>query len=114
MQEALKVITGMHAISLQPAAGAHGEFSGMMVVKKYFETKGENRKKVIIPDSAHGTNPASAHMAGFEIVQVTSNEKGQVDINALKNLLDEDVAAIMMTNPNTLGIFEENVLTYYS
>lgn len=110
LQEALKVITGMHAISLQPAAGAHGEFSGMMVVKKYFETKGENRKKVIIPDSAHGTNPASAHMAGFEIVQVTSNEKGQVDINALKNLLDEDVAAIMMTNPNTLGIFEENVL----
>ena len=110
LQEALKVITGMDAVSLQPAAGAHGEFSGMMIVKKYFEKRGESRKKVIIPDSAHGTNPASANMAGFEIVQVKSNEKGQVDIEALKELLNEDVAAIMMTNPNTLGIFEENVL----
>ncbi len=110
LQEALKTITGMDAVSLQPAAGAHGEFSGMMIVKKYFEVKGENRKKVIIPDSAHGTNPASANMAGFEIVQVKSNERGQVDIGALKELLNEDVAAIMMTNPNTLGIFEENVL----
>lgn len=110
LQESLKVITGMDAVSLQPAAGAHGEFSGMMIVKKYFESKGECRKKVIIPDSAHGTNPASASMAGFEIVQVKSNEKGQVDIEALKELLTEDVAAIMMTNPNTLGIFEENVL----
>lgn len=110
LQEALKTITGMDAISLQPAAGAHGEFSGMMVVKRYFELKGENRRKIIIPDSAHGTNPASAHMAGFDIVQVKSNEKGQVDVEALKELLDEDVAGIMMTNPNTLGIFEENVL----
>ena len=110
LQEALKTITGMDAVSLQPAAGAHGEFSGMMIVKKYFELKGENRKKVIIPDSAHGTNPASANMAGFEIIQVKSNDKGQVDINSLKELLNEDVAAIMMTNPNTLGIFEENVL----
>ncbi|MBQ3312147.1 aminomethyl-transferring glycine dehydrogenase subunit GcvPB [bacterium] len=110
LQEVLKTITGMDAISLQPAAGAHGEFSGMMIVKKYFEVKGENRKKVIIPDSAHGTNPASAKMAGFDIIEVKSNEKGQVDIEALKSLLDNDVAAIMMTNPNTLGIFEENVL----
>ena len=110
LQESLKTITGMDAVSLQPAAGAHGEFTGMMIVKKYFELKGENRKKVIIPDSAHGTNPASANMAGFDIVQVKSNEKGQVDIEALKELLDSDVAAIMMTNPNTLGIFEENVL----
>ncbi len=110
LQEALKTITGMQAVSLQPAAGAHGEFSGMMVIKKYFEVKGEHRKKVIIPDSAHGTNPASAHMAGFDIVQVKSNDKGQVDLEALKELLDEDVAAIMMTNPNTLGIFEEHVL----
>ena len=111
LQEALKTITGMDAITLQPAAGAHGELTGMMIVKKYFETKGEtNRKKVIVPDSAHGTNPASAHMCGFDIVQVKSNEKGQVDIAALKELLDENVAAIMMTNPNTLGIFEENVL----
>ncbi len=110
LQEALKTITGMQAVSLQPAAGAHGEFSGMMVIKKYFEVKGELRKKVIIPDSAHGTNPASAHIAGFDIVQVKSNDKGQVDLDALKELLDEDVAAIMMTNPNTLGIFEEHVL----
>lgn len=110
LQEALKTITGMDAISLQPAAGAHGEFSGMMVVKKYFELKGEIRKKIIIPDSAHGTNPASAKMAGFDIVEVKSNEKGQVDVEALKEILTDDVAAIMMTNPNTLGIFEENVL----
>lgn len=110
LQEALKEITGMDAVTLQPAAGAHGELTGMMIIKKYFEVKGENRKKVIIPDSAHGTNPASAHLCGFDIVPVASNSKGQVDIEALKTLLDEDVAAIMMTNPNTLGIFEENVL----
>lgn len=110
LQEALKRITGMDAVTLQPAAGAHGELTGMMVVKKYFEVKGEKRTKVIIPDSAHGTNPASAHMCGFEIISVKSNEKGQVDIEALKEVLNSDVAAIMMTNPNTLGIFEENVL----
>lgn len=111
LQEKLKYITGMHSVTLQPAAGAHGELTGMMIIKKYFEVNGEtNRKKVIIPDSAHGTNPASAKMCGFDIVEVKSNEKGQVDIEALKSLLDEDVAAIMMTNPNTLGIFEEQVL----
>ncbi len=111
LQEKLKYITGMDAVTLQPAAGAHGELTGMMIVKKYFEVKGETqRTKVIIPDSAHGTNPASAKMCGFEIVEVKSNEKGQVDIDALKSLLDENVAAIMMTNPNTLGIFEEKVL----
>src|SRR5574344_1578110 len=110
LQEALKHLTGMAAVSLQPAAGAHGELSGMMVVKKYFEVKHEKRTKVIIPDSAHGTNPASAHMCGFDIVEIKSNEKGQVDIEALKSVLDKDVAAIMMTNPNTLGLFEENIL----
>lgn len=110
LQEALKKITGMDAVTLQPAAGAHGELTGMMIIKKYFEHKNDLRKKVIIPDSAHGTNPASAHMCGFDIVSVKSNEKGQVDIDALKEVLDKDVAAIMMTNPNTLGIFEENVL----
>lgn len=111
LQEKLKYITGMDAITLQPAAGAHGELTGMMIIKKYFEIKGEtNRKKVIVPDSAHGTNPASAKMCGFDIVEVKSNSKGQVDIEALKSLIDADVAAIMMTNPNTLGIFEENVL----
>ena len=111
LQEKLKKLTGMDAVTLQPAAGAHGELTGMMIIKKYFEVKGEsNRKKVIVPDSAHGTNPASAKMCGFDIVEVKSNERGQVDINSLKSLLDSDVAAIMMTNPNTLGIFEENVL----
>lgn len=110
LQEALKKITGMSYVTLQPAAGAHGELTGMMIIKKYFEVKGETRKKVLIPDSAHGTNPASAHLAGFEIVPVKSNDKGQVDIDELKSLINSDVAAIMMTNPNTLGIFEENVL----
>ena len=111
LQEKLKYITGMDAVTLQPAAGAHGELTGMMIIKKYFEVRGEtNRTKVIIPDSAHGTNPASAKMCGFDIVEVKSNERGQVDLEALKSLLDENVAAIMMTNPNTLGIFEEKVL----
>ena len=110
LQEELKKITGMDAITLQPAAGAHGELTGMMIIKKYFELKGEKRKKVIIPDSAHGTNPASAHLCGFDVIPVASNDKGQVDIDGLKLILDKDVAAIMMTNPNTLGIFEENVL----
>lgn len=111
LQEALKKISGMDAVTLQPAAGAHGELTGMMIIKKYFETKGDlQRKKVIVPDSAHGTNPASAKMCGFDIVEVKSNDKGQVDIDSLKAILDNDVAAIMMTNPNTLGIFEEKVL----
>ena len=110
LQEALKEVTGMNALTLQPSAGAHGEMTGMMIIKKYFDSIGEsNRTKVIIPDSAHGTNPASAKMAGFECVEIKSNEKGQVDIEALKAVLDKDVAAIMMTNPNTLGIFEEQV-----
>ena len=110
LQEMLKALTGMDAVTLQPAAGAHGELTGMMIIKKYFEVKGENRTKVIVPDSAHGTNPASAKMCGFDIVQVKSNDRGQVDIESLKELIDENVAAIMMTNPNTLGIFEEEVL----
>jgi glycine dehydrogenase subunit 2 len=109
LQKSLLEVTGMDAITLKPSAGAHGEMTGMMIIKKYFESIGQKRTKVIIPDSAHGTNPASAKMAGFEIVEIKSNEKGQVDIDALKSVLNEDVAAIMMTNPNTLGIFEEGV-----
>lgn len=109
LQTALLKITGMDAITLKPSAGAHGEMTGMMIIKKYFDYIGEKRTKVIIPDSAHGTNPASAKMAGFDIVEIKSNEKGQVDIASLKAVLNEDVAAIMMTNPNTLGIFEERV-----
>ena len=114
LQEALKIITGMDAITLQGSAGAHGELCGMMIVKHYFKSKNDlKRKKVIIPDSAHGTNPASAGMCGFEIIRVNSNEKGQVDVNHLKQLFVEnkhEIAAIMMTNPNTLGLFEENIL----
>lgn len=109
LQTALLKITGMDAITLKPSAGAHGEMTGMMIIKKYFDYIGEKRTKVIIPDSAHGTNPASAKMAGFDIVEIKSNKKGQVDIDSLKAVLNEDVAAIMMTNPNTLGIFEERV-----
>lgn len=110
LQKSLCEITGMDAMTLQPAAGAHGEFCGMLIVKKYFEQLEQKRKKVIVPDSAHGTNPATARMCGFEIVEIKSNEKGQVSIEALKEVLNEDVAAIMMTNPNTLGLFEENIL----
>lgn len=109
LQEQLKIITGLDAISLQPAAGAQGELAGMMIVKAYFEKKGEKRTKVIIPDSAHGTNPASAKMCGFDIVEIKSNSSGLVDINELKKVLNNDVAALMMTNPNTLGLFEENI-----
>ena len=113
LQEALKEITGMSAITLQGSAGAHGELCGMMIVKHFFKVNNEpRRKKVIIPDSAHGTNPASAGMCGFEILKVNSNEKGQVDISHLKELFEQykdEIAAIMMTNPNTLGIFEEKV-----
>lgn len=109
LQKALLEVTGMDAITLQPSAGAHGEMTGMMIIKKYFDSIGEKRTKVIIPDSAHGTNPASAKMAGFDIIEIKSNDKGQVDIEALKAVLNEEIAAIMMTNPNTLGIFEEGV-----
>lgn len=109
LQNQLKEITGMDAITLQPAAGAHGELVGMLIVKKYFESIGQKRTKVIVPDSAHGTNPATAQMCGFEIVEIKSNERGQVDLEELKKALNDDVAALMMTNPNTLGIFEENI-----
>ena len=113
LQEALKKITGMDAMTLHGSAGAHGELCGMMIVKHYFKVNNQpQRKKVIIPDSAHGTNPASAGMCGFEIVKVNSNSKGQVDVEHLQTLFDEHkdtIAAIMMTNPNTLGLFEENI-----
>lgn len=110
LQNALKEITGMHSVTLQPAAGAHGELCGMMIVKKYFKKIGQNRKNVIVPDSAHGTNPATAAMCGFNIVEIKSKENGQVDLDALKAVLDDNTAAIMLTNPNTLGIYEEQIL----
>jgi len=107
--ESLKAITGMDAISLQPAAGAHGEFAGMLIAKMHFEEKKEKRTKVIIPDSAHGTNPASAKMCGFDVIEVKSGSNGILEPAAVKELLDKNTAVIMMTNPNTLGLFEENI-----
>ncbi len=111
--EFLKGIAGMPGITLQPAAGAHGELTGMLLIKRYFEDRGELGKRTVIllPDSAHGTNPASAAMAGFRVVPVPSNEEGTVDLKALEERLGEDVAGIMLTVPNTLGIFERDILT---
>ncbi|MBI5975639.1 aminomethyl-transferring glycine dehydrogenase subunit GcvPB [Staphylococcus canis] len=111
LQEELKEITGMDEISLQPAAGAHGEWTSLMIFKAYHLKNGDTqRNEVIVPDSAHGTNPASATFSGFKSVTVKSNEKGEVDIEHLKELVSEKTAAIMLTNPNTLGIFETNIM----
>ncbi len=109
MQQYLCSIFGMAEFTLQPAAGAHGEFTGMMMIKKYFEKKGEKRHRILIPDAAHGTNPASGALCGFETVTLHSNNEGGVDIDHLKSLMTEDVAALMLTNPNTLGLFERNI-----
>ena len=110
LQELLKEITGMVDVSLQPAAGAHGELTGLMMIRKYHELQGNPRKYVLIPDSAHGTNPASVTLAGYEAIQIPSDENGCVDLQKFKERLNEDVAALMLTNPNTLGLFEENIL----
>ncbi|SNZ10772.1 glycine dehydrogenase (decarboxylating) beta subunit [Terribacillus aidingensis] len=111
LQEQLKEITGMHDVSLQPAAGAHGEWAGLMMIRALHEKNGETqRTKVIVPDTAHGTNPASATVAGFEAVTVKSNEQGLVDLDDLRRLVGEDTAALMLTNPNTLGLFEKDIL----
>lgn len=109
LSDALIEITGMDAITLQPAAGAHGEMTGMMLVRAYFDAKGEKRNKVLIPDSAHGTNPATAAMCGYQVENLKSNSKGMVDIESLAAQMNEDVAALMLTNPNTLGVFEEEI-----
>lgn len=117
LQDYLKIITGMDAVCLQPCAGAQGEFLGMLIVKKYFLDKKEDRKIVLIPDSAHGTNPASASMCNFEVIEVKSDEKGLVNIAELEKLIEKyssNIAAIMMTNPNTLGLFDNNILTISS
>ncbi|MGI6783416.1 MAG: aminomethyl-transferring glycine dehydrogenase subunit GcvPB [Aminivibrio sp.] len=104
-------VTGMDAFTLQPAAGAHGEQTGLMMIKAYHESRGEgHRNKIIVPDSAHGTNPASATVTGFDTVEVASDDEGMVDLDSLKSLLDDSVAGLMLTNPNTLGIFEKHVL----
>ena len=110
LEKMLSEICGMDAFTLQPAAGAHGELTGLMIIKAYFKDKNEKRTKIITPDSSHGTNPASSTMCGFETVELKSNSKGQDDIGELKKVLDKDVAAVMLTIPNTLGIFEEDIL----
>jgi len=111
LQEDLKEITGMDHVTLQPAAGAHGEWTGLMLIRAYHESRGDHKRtKVIVPDSAHGTNPASATVAGFDIITVKSNEYGNVDVEALKEVIGEDTAALMLTNPNTLGLFERDIL----
>ncbi|WP_131006286.1 aminomethyl-transferring glycine dehydrogenase subunit GcvPB [Clostridioides difficile] len=106
----LAEITGMDEVTLQPSAGSHGEFTGLMIIKAYHENRGDHKRtKVIIPDSAHGTNPASATMANFDVIQIASDKNGAVDINALKEVLNDEVAALMLTNPSTLGLFEKNI-----
>ncbi|MBG9590381.1 aminomethyl-transferring glycine dehydrogenase subunit GcvPB [Cytobacillus firmus] len=111
LQEHLIEITGMDEVTLQPAAGAHGEWTGLMMIRSYHEANGDTKRtKVVVPDSAHGTNPASATVAGFETVTVKSDENGLVDLEDLRRVVGEDTAALMLTNPNTLGLFEENIL----
>lgn len=111
LQEMLKEIAGFAEVSLQPAAGAHGEFTGVMIMRAYHQSKGETKRtKMLIPDSAHGTNPASSAMTGFEVAPIATDARGNVDLAALRAACDETVAGIMITNPNTLGLFDENIL----
>ena len=111
IRKALCEITGMDDMTFQPAAGAHGEFTGVLLIKQYHDARGDHkRKKIIIPDSAHGTNPATAAMCGFQVVNIPSAPDGCVDLEALKAVLGEDTAGLMLTNPNTVGIFDENIL----
>jgi len=109
MERKLSAIAGMDAFTLQPAAGAHGEFTAMLIVKAYHRSRGEDRDEVIVPDSAHGTNPASAAMAGFKVIEIPSASDGSVDVDALRAAVTKRTAAFMLTNPNTLGIFDRNI-----
>ena len=110
MNKALAEITGLHTFTFNPCAGAHGELTGLMIMRQYHMNRGDlARTKVIVPDSAHGTNPASAAVCGLEVVEVKSLENGRIDVEALKPLLGPDIAGIMMTNPNTLGLFETQI-----
>lgn len=110
LQNDLSALTGMDAVSLQPAAGAHGEWTGLMMIRAYHESRGETRTKVIVPDSSHGTNPASASAAGLETITIPSTDKGMVDLEALKAAVGSDTAALMLTNPSTLGLFETQIV----
>ncbi len=110
LEAALAEITGMDAVTLEPSAGAQGELTGILLVRALLESRGAARRKILIPDSAHGTNPATAAIAGYEVVNIRSNESGMIDVESLAATVDEDVAALMITNPNTLGVFEQNIL----
>lgn len=111
LNKLLSEITGMEQVTLQPAAGSHGELTGMMIIKAYHENNGDrDRYKILIPDSAHGTNPSSASIAGFQVVEVPSNDRGGVDVEALRGMVDQETAGLMLTNPNTLGLFEEDII----
>lgn len=111
LQQDLAGITGMDAMTLQPAAGAHGEWTGLMMIRAFHESRGQQqRSKVIVPDSSHGTNPASAAVAGFQTVTIPSTANGMVDLEALRAAAGDDTAALMLTNPNTLGLFEEHII----
>jgi glycine dehydrogenase subunit 2 len=109
LSDCLVEITGMDAITLQPAAGAHGELTGLLMVRAYHQSRGLPRKKILIPDSAHGTNPATAAMVGYAVENLKSNAQGRVDVAALTAQMNQDVAALMLTNPNTLGVFEHQI-----
>lgn len=109
LEKCLLEITGMDAVTLQPAAGAQGELTGMLLIRAYLEKQGNPRRKVLIPDSAHGTNPATAVIAGYEVQNIRSESHGQIDVEKLRDLVTEDVAALMITNPSTLGIFEQRI-----
>ncbi len=109
LENALVEITGMDAVTLQPAAGAHGEFTGVLMIRALLESRGNPRKKILVPDSAHGTNPATAMMVGYSVENIKSNERGMVDLEVLEKAVTDDVAGLMVTNPNTVGVFEENI-----
>src|SRR3982751_6987271 len=109
LENALAEITGMDAVTLQPAAGAHGEFTGILMIRALLESRGNARKKILVPDSAHGTNPATASMVGYAVENIKSNDRGVVDLAVLERAVTEDVAGLMVTNPNTVGVFEENI-----
>jgi glycine dehydrogenase subunit 2 len=109
LEHALCELTGLAAATFQPAAGAHGELTGLLIIRAHHEARNDPRRRVVIPDAAHGTNPASVRLAGFEVTTVASSPEGLVDLEALEKVLDTDVAAFMITNPNTLGLFERNI-----
>ncbi len=109
LSDALIEITGMDTITLQPAAGAHGEFTGILLARAFHQSNGNPRKKIIIPDSAHGTNPATAAVCGYQVANLKSNPQGMVDVAELERLVDEDTAALMLTNPSTIGVFESQI-----